>query len=178
MFASILSINVYFAYERHPEGVGPYPFRQKDRVAILLGKVLKLFIAFSLSDQYLLSTQKLVIAAILIPFFKKAFFNVLEGVALSIFSWKQAPDPTFFTLLCQRKVFVARIPNNDASSFQHTLFSSMACFVSWIGKACKPPLSMNLMIFCFRYHGAQAKFTEWIFVVNFTWNWYTLVSIK
>ena len=38
MFASVLSINVYYACERHPECVGPFPFFQKDRVAILLGK--------------------------------------------------------------------------------------------------------------------------------------------
>ena len=28
MFASILLINVYYAYEQHPEDVGPSPLRQ------------------------------------------------------------------------------------------------------------------------------------------------------
>ena len=39
MFPSIPSINIYFEYEWHPEAVGPIPFCQKYRAAILLGKV-------------------------------------------------------------------------------------------------------------------------------------------
>jgi len=53
MLASILSINVFYKNERHPEGLGPCPILQKDRVAILLGKFLILFTVFNFSDQYL-----------------------------------------------------------------------------------------------------------------------------
>ena len=38
MFHSIPSLNIYFEYEWHPEGVGSIPFCQKDRAAMLLGK--------------------------------------------------------------------------------------------------------------------------------------------
>ena len=113
----------------------------------------------------------------LILFFKTAFSDVLEDVTLKILSWGRLPDPHFLpsSLLCQCKVFVARIHDNCATSFQHILCSSMACFVPWMSKACKPTFPKNLMIFCLCYLGSKAKFTEWIFVVNLTWNLCTLV---
>ena len=122
----VSSLSFHVCFHTFDKRVGPCPFRQKDRVAILLGKVFDIIYCIQLSDQYLLSTQKLVIAAILILLSKRAFSNVLESVTLEIFSWEQAPHSHFFlptSLACQCKVFVARIPNNYVSSFQHTLCS-------------------------------------------------------
>ena len=72
-FTSTFSINVYNAYGRDPEGLGPCYFLQKDEVSIFRGRDLILSSLNSVFQISISSAQRSVMAAICILFFKGRF---------------------------------------------------------------------------------------------------------
>ena len=70
---SIFLINLCNAYRLGPGGLAPYPFLQRDRIALFLVKILILLILFSFWVSFFFFTQVSMIAATFILFAKWHF---------------------------------------------------------------------------------------------------------